>query len=599
MLNHTFKLLLLITLAFVSQSMNAQTSSPIPISEARTIPLGETVTVSGWVTVANEFGGPSYIQDNTGGIAVFSSAFSTAISRGDSVVVSGPLAEFGNTPFTTGTGLRQISGSGVTFNVYSDANRIQIPVEITVGEMNTGTYEGQLVTVKGTPVLELNSNNRLTGNFRGNVNYTIRSTDATGQLRIDQNTEITDTPAPEDDVNITGVVGRFRGIYQLLPRDLDDIVDNPFVIPGSELSQDQTLDVMTWNIEWFGHPTNGPSDVEQQFQKVKRIIEETRMDIYALQEIANPEMFQRLIDELEDYRGFISSSGLSQRLAYLFRTTSVDSISSGNVATAANWAGGRSPLMFEFDFHAEGETRRVRTVNIHAKAFATEEDYNKRVHDAGFLKQYADARRRTDKVIILGDYNDDVTVATWNNAVSPYQIFIDDPNYNIVTRSLSIAGATSFRDRSMIDHITISDLLFDYHLDGAEMVWDPTPVVNNYLSTTSDHFPVFTRFHFTQDVSVDDYSRETPDRLVLQQNYPNPFNPTTTIRFDLPESDMVYLSVYDILGRKVATLVNGQTFDHGTHSVTFDAGNLTSGMYIYVLQTSNGLKSSRTMMLVK
>ena len=78
-----------------------------------------------------------------------------------------------------------------------------------------------------------------------------------------------------------------------------------------------------------------------------------------------------------------------------------------------------------------------------------------------------------------------------------------------------------------------------------------------------------------------------PQTVELQQNYPNPFNPTTSIAFGLPESGTVRLEVFDVLGRKVSTLLNGENKIAGRHSVTFDAKNLSSGMYIYRLQSGN------------
>jgi hypothetical protein len=72
----------------------------------------------------------------------------------------------------------------------------------------------------------------------------------------------------------------------------------------------------------------------------------------------------------------------------------------------------------------------------------------------------------------------------------------------------------------------------------------------------------------------------------LRQNYPNPFNPTTMIAFSLAEDSRVSLKVYDMLGREVATLVNG-FWTAGDHQVPFDASRLSSGLYIYRLQTGN------------
>jgi len=83
----------------------------------------------------------------------------------------------------------------------------------------------------------------------------------------------------------------------------------------------------------------------------------------------------------------------------------------------------------------------------------------------------------------------------------------------------------------------------------------------------------------------------------LDQNYPNPFNPSTVISYQLPQSGHVLLEVYDILGQRVATLVNKHVLA-GRHDVTFDAVDLSSGVYVYRLQTENH-SLSRSMLLVK
>ena len=69
----------------------------------------------------------------------------------------------------------------------------------------------------------------------------------------------------------------------------------------------------------------------------------------------------------------------------------------------------------------------------------------------------------------------------------------------------------------------------------------------------------------------------------LKQNYPNPFNPSTTIRFSIPAEGKVTLKVYDIPGKEITTLVNGN-FSSGEYSVTFNATNMTSGVYFYSME---------------
>jgi hypothetical protein len=88
-----------------------------------------------------------------------------------------------------------------------------------------------------------------------------------------------------------------------------------------------------------------------------------------------------------------------------------------------------------------------------------------------------------------------------------------------------------------------------------------------------------------------------PESYVLEQNYPNPFNATTTLRYAVPSSGLVRLTIYNILGQKVATLVDGHQ-DVGYHSVNWNGANLSSGVYIYQLQV-NGHTLTHKMLLLK
>jgi len=90
-----------------------------------------------------------------------------------------------------------------------------------------------------------------------------------------------------------------------------------------------------------------------------------------------------------------------------------------------------------------------------------------------------------------------------------------------------------------------------------------------------------------------------PGEFALKQNYPNPFNPSTSISFTLPQTEDVTLSVYNLLGQKVATLLSSQQMNVGTHSVQFDASSLASGMYLYRLEAGSSYTKTLSMMLLK
>ena len=88
-----------------------------------------------------------------------------------------------------------------------------------------------------------------------------------------------------------------------------------------------------------------------------------------------------------------------------------------------------------------------------------------------------------------------------------------------------------------------------------------------------------------------------PETYTLETPYPNPFNPVTTLSFTLPEMGAVNLSIHDLQGREVASLVSGM-MDAGYHSVNWDASNHGSGMY-FVKMISGENVQTRKLMLVK
>ena len=115
----------------------------------------------------------------------------------------------------------------------------------------------------------------------------------------------------------------------------------------------------------------------------------------------------------------------------------------------------------------------------------------------------------------------------------------------------------------------------------------PPPQMSNVATVTLDVGGVGTG----AEVAV-----EVPLSFTLEQNYPNPFNPTTTIAYALPAASEVSLTVYDVLGRAVATLVDARQ-PAGRHEVAFDASPLPSGIYVYRLQAGSFSVAKRLVVL--
>lgn len=131
--------------------------------------------------------------------------------------------------------------------------------------------------------------------------------------------------------------------------------------------------------------------------------------------------------------------------------------------------------------------------------------------------------------------------------------------------------------------------------DRNNVIW-PDSYVLNALTWKPNNLDFETPPKYTT-TSIDRDLFDGADRFALAQNYPNPFNPSTSIAFNLPVSSDVTLSVYNVLGQKVATLANGP-MTAGSHSVSFDASRLASGIYIYELRAGSFVQQRR-MTLVK
>jgi hypothetical protein len=137
-----------------------------------------------------------------------------------------------------------------------------------------------------------------------------------------------------------------------------------------------------------------------------------------------------------------------------------------------------------------------------------------------------------------------------------------------------------------------------------------TPIDDGSTITIPGYAPI-TYSNFSQviyeDVTAVDLQDEIiPTDYVLQQNYPNPFNPTTTIKYSIPSLETLHatspqlisvqLNIYDVLGKKVATLVNKQQ-KAGNYKITFNAGNLSNGIYFYRLQSGNFTDTKKLMLV--
>ncbi len=132
-------------------------------------------------------------------------------------------------------------------------------------------------------------------------------------------------------------------------------------------------------------------------------------------------------------------------------------------------------------------------------------------------------------------------------------------------------------------------------------IWDDTEndayvTMSAGYANSSEYRAIVAAAGSAEIVAVKGPTGQTPQTYELSQNYPNPFNPTTTILYDLPTSGYVTLKVYDVLGREVTTLVDEKQ-SAGTHTLTFNAANLPSGVYFCRLQAGPFMQTRKLMVI--
>ncbi len=306
-------------------------------------------------------------------------------------------------------------------------------------------------------------------------------------------------------------------------------------VKGTSIDPANTLEVVNWNMEWFGSsdPTLGPGNKAQQKLNAQTILPSIGADLYALVEVVDTAALGNIVrNAMPGYNYIIcnygshgnpfeagaSPMGALQKEAFIYKTavfSNIDTTSllSVGVNTAADlsnpnynyWSSGRYPFMMTADVTLNGIVKKIHFVAVHAKANTspTVTAYDRRKNGAIALHDYLNSTYPNDNIVVLGDFNDDLD-STITDGISPryssYKVFTDDaPSFSSPTLTgLSLTGkksTVSYND--VIDHVVVSNEMKAFFMSSsAAVLTDVTGLVANYGSTTSDHYPIFTRYAF-------------------------------------------------------------------------------------------------------
>lgn len=377
----------------------------------------------------------------------------------------------------------------------------------------------------------------------------------------------------------------------------------PF-LTGTSADYARSLDIVNWNIEWFGSPSNGPVNDDTQETNVKTALRYLDADIYAFEEVVDTIRFKRLADSMGSnysYRISYFCSGATtpasgnyasgQKLGIIYNKNILTQVEARPFLYTSfvgydNWASGRFPYLVTGNINLDGRVQPVEIYILHGKAGATVSDFQRRKNGVKEMKDSLDAHHPNAHIFIIGDFNDDLDQSIFAaSPLSSYDDLIkdstDNDSYQSISLELSRQGVGStlnFPD--VIDHQVVSNEVAPGYIGSSiALRTDIALAVPGFLTgNTTDHYPVYGRY-LLRNVVTGVRDIRNPSKNVLL--FPNPAKNRITLRFK-PETGNLNLRLFDTNGK---LLMEKNQFVAGIlQDVPVQLPNLTTGMYYLKLK---------------
>ena len=582
-------------------------SASMTILEARGQSLGTLITITGLVNSVNFSGsGSEYtVEDATAGIDMYLGGVPIALGLGDEITVTGTTAEY--------NGKYEIMPAAAgDIVVNSTGNTLPDPQIITVQELanNGELYESELIMLMAVSNAGTGDAWPVTGSD-ANINIT-DGNDVT-VLRIDKETEIDGSTEPEWPMDVIGVVSEFSGVYQILPRLLSDFESDLVVPTFSNSSHSPEFVTSSNEIEVSiditpGDETQTIASAVIMYGTDGTMLNEsemwldngsTWMGIIPAQ-AANTFLEYEIIATTNDASEFdsytydiaIASSELTTIASIhaapvndeVVTIQGVVTIGSGLLQTGLSKAyiqdeSGRGLQLFTFDEVTVNRGDLITAVGVIELYGTTLE-----------LKDYSYNLISTDNalpapvVLTPGEANDTDYEGTWLkitgtvtdtwSAGGGQNVLVGDGSDTCVVRIWETTG------------VDVTPLAV-----GTE--WSFLGVESQYNNT----FQLLVAYDADiMSTSAIDVVDNKPAQFALNPAYPNPFNPATTLSWNLEVATELSIRVLDVRGREVARLAEGHT-GPGQFSMTWDAAELSSGVYFIQLITPEASAIQKVMLL--
>ena len=212
------------------------------------------------------------------------------------------------------------------------------------------------------------------------------------------------------------------------------------------------LDVASWNVEWLGSSSNGPSNDATQMNNVTKLINDTKIDIIGLCEVSSSSAWTELLSKCPQYSGSISTWDQTQKTAVLFKKSEFKLAYSKHILSdySYDFASGRLPLevgLVPLNSNYSFDTLRIWVLHLKANTGSSSqkvEAYNRRYSASMVLKSYIQKLGTGKAGLILGDWNDDFDVSILSGYATPFANWTNVPIhplfdfFNVYTKYIRI-----------------------------------------------------------------------------------------------------------------------------------------------------------------
>lgn len=384
-------------------------------------------------------------------------------------------------------------------------------------------------------------------------------------------------------------------------------INKKVYLMASSIDGSNSLKIVNWNMRYFGSPSNCACDTALAVSNAKSIINELKADVYAIEEMVSIPELQHLAASLgqnyhyllADYCSLIDNDALPgyqscQKQAFIYNAEKITSkglypLAKSTYPAQQNssspywfFASGRWPSVFKAEINSTVNQETFFITNIHAKAYATADDHNRRASASLVMADTFNTYFPNEKIIIVGDYNDLLEGAiTSGFTVSPYQYMFNNGFIGLSLPSLypgeyTYIGSTN----SLIDNLVVNNTALNSYIPNSfTILHEADYSIPNFKNTTSDHLPVLSFFKTNTSIGTENVIKNTKKFVLL-----NPSN--KELHLKIPEDFVnkeMNIKLLSMDGRVIISekIISNQAIWKKEFS------QISSGMYFVLIQGKN------------